>query len=83
MVPTATCHDRNRGCRIVATLFVIVERHIGTWGFLDARCIVQAIKGLADASVSQFLSYLGEQIEVAPPGPVPTEWMKDEATAAD
>jgi hypothetical protein len=40
---------------------------------VDARCIVQGLKGLAGASVSQFLSYLGEQIEVAPPGPVPAE----------
>jgi hypothetical protein len=34
---------------------------------MDARCIVQGLKGLAGASVSQFLSYLGKQIEVAPP----------------
>jgi hypothetical protein len=38
---------------------------------MDARCIVQGLKGLADASVSQFLSYLGEQVEAAPPDPVP------------
>jgi hypothetical protein len=35
-----------------------------------------------DASVSQFLSYLGEQVEAATPGSVPAEWTKDEAPAA-
>jgi hypothetical protein len=50
---------------------------------MNARWIVQGLKGLAaGASVSQFLSYLGEQIVVAPPGPVPAEWAKNEATAA-
>ena len=49
---------------------------------MNAHWIAQGLKGLAGASVSQFLSYLGEQIEVAPPGPVPAEWAKDEATAA-
>ena len=44
---------------------------------MNAHWIAQGLKGLAGASVSQFLSYLGEQIEVAPPGPVPAEWAKD------
>jgi hypothetical protein len=35
---------------------------MGHWG----------LKGFADASVSQFFSYLGEQVEAAPPAPVPT-----------
>jgi hypothetical protein len=40
---------------------------------MDARCIMRGLKGLADASVSQFFSYLGEQVEAAPPDPVPAE----------
>jgi rhamnogalacturonan acetylesterase len=56
--------------------------HINTPGaFLDARCIVAGLKGLSDAPVSRYLSYLGEQVEAAPPVSVPREWAQD-VTAA-
>jgi rhamnogalacturonan acetylesterase len=55
--------------------------HINTPGaFLNARCIVAGLKGLSDAPLSQYLSYLGEQVEAAPPSSVPPEWARDGAT---
>jgi hypothetical protein len=38
--------------------------------FMNARCIVGVLEGLADARLAVSL-YLGEQVEAAPPGPVP------------
>ena len=52
--------------------------HINTPGaFLNARCIVAGLKGLSDAPLSQYLSYLGEQVEAASPLPVPPDWARD------
>jgi rhamnogalacturonan acetylesterase len=52
--------------------------HINTPGaFLDARCIVAGLKGLSEAPVSRYLSYLGEQVEAALPVPVPPEWAQE------
>jgi hypothetical protein len=50
---------------------------MNTWELFWTHVALWGLKGLADASVSQFLSYLGEQVEAAPPDPVPTQWTKD------
>jgi rhamnogalacturonan acetylesterase len=56
--------------------------HINTPGaFLNARCIVAGLKGLPDAPVSKYLSYLGQQVEAAPPPAVPPEWSQEGKTA--
>ena len=48
--------------------------HINTPGaFMNARCIVAGLKGLSDAPVSKYLSYLGLQVEAEAPPAVPPE----------
>lgn len=51
--------------------------HINTAGaFLDTQLIVAGLKGLPDAPVTPFLSYLGQQVTPAVAPPVPPEWSK-------
>lgn len=73
----------NRAQYSTSTKFAL-RRATSIPGSLYGRTLHCAgLKALADASVSQFFSYLGEQVEAAPPAPVPTQWTKDEATAAE
>jgi lysophospholipase L1-like esterase len=45
--------------------------------FMNARCIVAGLKGLPDAPVSSYLSYLGLMVEAETPPAVPSEWAQD------
>ena len=45
--------------------------------FLNARCTVAGLKGLPDAPVSKYLSYMGLMVEAEPPPAVPPEWAQD------
>jgi hypothetical protein len=45
--------------------------------FLNARCTVAGLKGLPDAPVSKYLSYLGLMVEAEAPPAVPGAWPKD------
>lgn len=48
--------------------------HINTAGaFLNAQLILAGLKGLADAPISPYLSYLGQQVTPAT-APVPATW---------
>jgi rhamnogalacturonan acetylesterase len=48
--------------------------HVNTAGaFLDAQCIVAGLKGLPDAPVTSYLSYLGQQVTPATV-PIPAAW---------
>jgi rhamnogalacturonan acetylesterase len=52
--------------------------HINTPGaFMNARCIVAGLKGLPDAPVSKYLSYLGIQVEAEALPAVPPEWSQE------
>lgn len=49
--------------------------HVNSPGaFMDASVIVSGLKGLADAPVNRYLSYLGECVVAAPPPPIPADW---------
>lgn len=49
--------------------------HVDTPGaFMDASIIVAGLKGLADAPVNRYLSYLGEQVVTVPPPQAPASW---------
>jgi rhamnogalacturonan acetylesterase len=45
--------------------------------FMDARITVSGLKGLRDAPVSKYLSYLGLMVEAEAPPAVPPEWPQD------
>jgi lysophospholipase L1-like esterase len=45
--------------------------------FMDARITVSGLKGLPDAPVSKYLSYLGLMVEAEAPPAVPPEWAQD------
>jgi rhamnogalacturonan acetylesterase len=66
---------RMLGPEKVAGLFHAKEPvHINTAGaFLDTRCIVAGLKGLPDAPVTQYLSFLGQEIIPVSP-PIPASW---------
>jgi hypothetical protein len=45
--------------------------------FMDARITVAGLKGLPDAPVSKYLSYVGLMVEAETPPAVPPEWSRD------
>lgn len=45
--------------------------------FLNARVTVSGLKGLSDAPVSKYLSYMGLMVEAEAPPAVPPEWAQD------
>jgi hypothetical protein len=45
--------------------------------FMDARVTVSGLKGLPDAPISKYLSYLGLMVEAEAPPAVPPEWPHD------
>jgi lysophospholipase L1-like esterase len=45
--------------------------------FMNARCTVAGLKGLTDAPVSKYLSYMGLMVEAEAPPAVPPEWSQD------
>lgn len=46
--------------------------------FMDASIIVAGLKGLPDAPIDKYLSYLGQRVIPAPPPPVPASWQEQE-----
>ncbi len=45
--------------------------------FLNARCTLAGLKGLADAPVSAYLSYMGLMVEAETGPAVPSDWPRD------
>jgi len=45
--------------------------------FMDAQITVSGLKGLPDAPISKYLSYLGLMVEAEAPPAVPSEWPQD------